>query len=138
MISENKYTEDEKAIIEKSKQYEIAINKGNFNDWLSLWTENGIQLPPNSDINNGKKEIAKAYKPLFADMDFEIKIKTIDKLEVHDKIAFVISHYFLLATPKTGGDKIAIEPDGKAFTVYEKQPDNSWKIKYDCFNSNIK
>lgn len=138
MTSENKYAEDEKALIEKSYQYENAINKGNFNDWLSLWTENGIQLPPNTDFNVGKEEIAKVYEQIFAEMDLEIKIKKIDKLEVHDTIALVVSHYFLRATPKKGGETITIEPDGKALSVYEKQPDKSWKIKYDCFNTNIK
>jgi ketosteroid isomerase-like protein len=40
-------------------------------------------------------------------------------------------------TPKAGGGTIHAMPDGKALTLYERQSDDSWKIVYDCFNSNV-
>jgi len=40
-------------------------------------------------------------------------------------------------TPKAGGETIHAMPDAKALTLYERQPDGSWKIVYDCFNSNL-
>jgi steroid delta-isomerase-like uncharacterized protein len=40
-------------------------------------------------------------------------------------------------TPKAGGETIHAMRDGKALTLYERQSDGSWKIVYDCFNSNV-
>ena len=45
-------------------------------------------------------------------------------------------NYSLKATLKEGGDPLDVMPDGKALTLYERQSDGSWKIVYDCFNSN--
>jgi len=45
--------------------------------------------------------------------------------------------YTLTMTPKAGGETINAMPDGKALTLLERQSDGSWKIVYDCFNSNV-
>jgi hypothetical protein len=40
-------------------------------------------------------------------------------------------------TPKAGGETINAVPDAKDLCLYERQSDGSWKIIYDCNNSNV-
>ena len=45
--------------------------------------------------------------------------------------------YTLAVTPLNSDEKIVVVPNGKALTLYQRQSDNSWKIIYDCVNSNV-
>ena len=76
-------------------------------------------------------------KPGFDAMDLDITINTIEEAKVYGDLALTRCTYTLKMTPKAGGDEIVSEPDGKALTLYERQADGSWKIIYDCFNSNV-
>ena len=46
---------DEEAIKAVLNQYEVTLNNGDFNSWISLWTDNGVQLPPNTPLRIGKE-----------------------------------------------------------------------------------
>ena len=128
---------DEEAIREILHQYEVTLNNGDFDSWISLWTDNGVQLPPNTPLRTGKEKITEKSKPTFEKMNFDIKITSIEEVRVFDNMGLTTCLYHLILTPKDGGEKIVGEPDGKALTIYEKQSDGTWKILYDCFNSNV-
>ena len=128
---------DEEAIKAVLNQYEVTLNNGDFDSWISLWTDNGVQLPPNTPLRTGKAKITEKSKPTFDKMYFDIKITSIDEVRVFGNIGLTTCQYHVTLTPKDGGEKIIGEPDGKALTLYEKQPDGTWKISYDCFNSNV-
>ncbi|MDJ0751883.1 MAG: hypothetical protein QNJ45_00080 [Ardenticatenaceae bacterium] len=55
-----------------------------------------------------------------------------DGVEVLGNQAYSHGTYGYTLTPKEGGDTMRI--DGKFLTVFEKQPDGSWKMLVDCFN----
>ncbi len=128
--------EDIAAIKEVLNQYGVACNNGDFDQWISLWSDNGIQMPPESPPKKGKAEIIDAMKPSFDQMYLEITITSVEEAKVYGNLGLTRCNYTLAVTPKEGGDKIIVMPDGKALTLYERQPDGIWKIAYDCFNSN--
>jgi uncharacterized protein (TIGR02246 family) len=128
---------DVAAVKEVLNQYAVAINTDDFDLWMSLWADDGIQMPPNAPANVGKEQIRGAMKPAFDGMDLEITINSIEEAKVYGDLALTRCTYRLKMTPKAGGEEIAAEPDGKALTLYERQADGSWKIVYDCFNSNV-
>ena len=84
----------------------------------------------------GKEQIRENMKPVFD--QFNLK-STIDILEgkVFGDLGLIRCTSTLDLTPKAGGETIHAMPDGKALTLYERQSDDSWKIVYDCFNSNV-
>lgn len=123
-------------IKEVLNQYGVACNNGDFDQWISLWSDNGIQMPPESPARKGKAEIIDAMKPLFDQMFIEITITSVEEAKVYGNMGLTRCNYNLALTPREGGNKIIVMPDGKALTLYEKQPDGTWKIAYDCFNSN--
>jgi len=127
---------DTAAIKEVLNQYAATVNNGDFDHWMSLWSDNGIQMPPESPPRKGKAEIMDGMKPSFDQMNLEITITSVEEAKVYGDLGLTRCNYTLAVTPKEGGDKINVMPDGKALTLYERQPDGTWKIVYDCFNSN--
>ena len=124
------------AIKEIINQYEVALNTGDFDLWISVWADDGIQMPPDTPAIIGKEQIREGNKPAFDQMNLDIAI-TIKDVKVYGDLGLTRCTYTLTMTPKAGGDTINAVPDGKALTLYERQSDGSWKIVYDCFNSNV-
>jgi uncharacterized protein (TIGR02246 family) len=125
------------AIKDTLNQYAIGCNTGDFERWISLWAEDGKQMPPDSPARIGIDAIRDGMKPVFDDMSLDIVIKSVDDVEVHGDLGLTRCKYTLKLTPKAGGETLNVMPDGKALTLYRKQSDGSWKIVYDCFNSNV-
>ena len=128
---------DSAAIEEVLHQYGEALSSGNFDLWLSLWIENGRQMPPDTPARIGKGQIRKGMRPLFEEMDMTMVISSIEESRIIGDFGLTRCLYNLKGITKSGGEVVQIMPDGKALTLYEKQPDGIWKIAYDCFNSNI-
>jgi len=124
------------AINEVLPQYAIAVNTGDFDLWISLWADDGVQMPPDTPARIGKEQIREAMKPGFDQMNLDITIHSIEETKVYGDLGLTRCTYTLKMTPKAGGETIIAMPDGKALTLYERQSDGSWKIKYDIFNSN--
>jgi len=125
------------AIKDMLTQYANGCNTGDFNLWISLWADNGVQMPPDTPARIGKEQIQEGMKPAFDQMNLDITIHNIEETKVHGDFGLTRCTYTLKLTPKTGGETINAMPDGKALTLFEKQSDGSWKIVYDCFNSNV-
>lgn len=128
--------DDITAINEVLPQYAVAVNTGDFDLWISLWTDDGVQMPPDTPARIGKEQIREAMKPGFDQMNLDITIHSIEETKVYGNLGLTRCTYTLKMTPKAGGETINAMPDGKALTLYERQSDGSWKIKYDIFNSN--
>ena len=125
------------AIKEMLKQYAVITNAGDWDRWISLWADDGVQMPPDDPARVGKEQIREGMGPAFDGMNLDITIHSLEKTKVYGDLGLTRCTYTLKATPKAGGAEIVLEPDGKALTLYERQPDGSWKIVYDCFNSNV-
>ena len=127
--------DDITAINEVLNKYAVGCNTGDFDLWISLWADDGVQLPPDTPVRIGKEQIGEAMKPAFDQMNVDITIH-IEEAKVYGDLGLTRCTYTLKMTPKAGGETINAMPDGKALTLYERQSDGSWKIKYDIFNSN--
>lgn len=103
---------------------------------MSLWDEEGVQMPPNDVMHVGKAAIRKANADLIADRSTSWTF-SIDPQEVilaDAGYATARGVYFLKGKPTNGGDEF--EMDGKFLSILKKQSDGTWLIFRDCFNSN--
>ena len=123
------------AIKEMLNRYALITNAGDWDRWISLWADDGVQMPPDDPARIGKEQIRAGMKPLFDQLNLDIVIHRIEDARIYGDLGFTRCIYTLKATPKAGGETIDVMPEGKALTLYERQPDGSWKIVYDCFNS---
>lgn len=124
------------AVKEVLNQYAVGINSGDLDLWLSLWAEDGTRMPPNAATQLGREQIAEGVGRAFGAMNMAMTVD-IEEARVSGDLGLTRAAYSFRMTPKAGGEEIIVEPDGKALTLYERQPDGSWKIIFDCFNSNV-
>lgn len=125
------------AIKEVFNQYVVAVNTGDFDLWISLWTDDAVQMPPDTPARVGKEQIREAMKPGFDQMNLDMTIHSIDDVKVYGDLGIVRCTYTLKMTPKAGGETINAVPDAKDLSLWERQSDGSWKLIYDCNNSNV-
>ena len=136
-IGEGDVNADMAAIKEVLNQYAVGITSGDFDLWMSLWADDGTQMPPDAPANVGTEKIRQEMKPAFDDMNMNLAIRSIEDAKIFGDLGLTRCVYTLEMTPKAGGETIAAMPEGKALTLYERQSDGSWKIAYDCFNSSV-
>ncbi len=124
------------AIKEMLNQYAVASNAGDIDLWISLWADDGVLMPPSAPAVIGKEQIREAMKLLFEQWTLDVATTSIEDAKVYGDLGLTHYKFTLDMTPKAGGETIHLMRDGKALTLYERQSDGSWKIVYDCFNSN--
>ncbi|MEE9573575.1 MAG: SgcJ/EcaC family oxidoreductase [Candidatus Neomarinimicrobiota bacterium] len=124
------------AIKETLNKLGVAYNTGDFDSWISLWADDGVQMIQDTPARRGKAQIHEAMKPLFDQLIVDINITSIEDVEVHGDLGLIHCNLTFAVTPKAGGETINVMPDGKALVLFERQTDGSWKIVYDCPNSN--
>jgi ketosteroid isomerase-like protein len=127
-------TEADVAAIQKIWEgYTTGVNTGDANLWISLWDENGIRLAPDAPAVHGKAQILPGVQKAFGAFKLKIDIRSEEIVILGDR-AFSSGTFTRKMAPKTGGPESFFE--GKFLTIFKRQPDGSWKIYRDCFNSN--
>jgi uncharacterized protein (TIGR02246 family) len=115
-------------------QYASTLKASDPNGWIALWSDAGVQMPPGFPPVDGTDSIGagtKDFLDAFTVDSFEIHV---DEVQVAGEWAFARGTYSGAYTPKDGSEGFA--EDGKYLTIFQKQPDGSWKIHRDIFNSN--
>ncbi len=124
-------TADQTAIQELWTTYSAAVVAGDSDLWLSLYDEDGIQMPPGVPAR-GKDVLVKVVPKAWA------AVKTtamhINPAEITVAGDWAYSRGVYDADRVVQGKDVHI--DGKFLTILKHQPDGSWKIYRDCFNSN--
>jgi len=124
-------------IKEVLNQYAVGCCNGDLDLWMSLWTNDGTQMPPHAPALIGKEKIREGMKPGFDQMNMELTILSIEDVKIYGDFGLTRCIYTLKMTPKKGGETINVMDPGKALTLYERQAEGNWKIVYDCFNSSV-
>ena len=104
---------------------------------MALWDSAGCRMPPDAPSRVGIDAIRQGMEPAFTNMNLELDLRSIDDASVFGAMGLTRCTYSLGATPKQGGDRVEVMPNGEALTLYKRQSDGSWKIVSDCFNSNV-
>ncbi|MBT6605362.1 hypothetical protein HOB36_09775 [Candidatus Bathyarchaeota archaeon] len=115
--------------------YARHFNSGNIEEWLSLWNRNGVNMMHSVPAIVGIDEIRIEMEPIFRNYTVELTINEILDVIVDHDIGLTRCNY-TLKMKNSKGKRVPGIPDGKTLTIYERQPDGSWEITYDCSNSN--
>lgn len=115
-------------------EYVASLEAGDADRWLAQWAEDGIQMPPGAPPNIGKAMITKRVTGMLEKFAVEMDINT-DEVIVAGDLALARGMYIATFAPKDGSAPMLI--DGKFYTTFKQQPDGSWKIYRDIFNSNV-
>ncbi|MFN2253659.1 MAG: YybH family protein [Candidatus Promineifilaceae bacterium] len=128
-----KQNSDTVLINELLGEYIAAINAGDMDRWIAVWSPEGKQMPPGAPARVGLEEIREGNRPMFDLFNTEMTIYP-DELRILGGHAYGHGNYDYAMTPKEGGR--AISGSGKFLSILMKQKDGSWKFAIDCFNDN--
>jgi len=123
---------DEAAIAEFNRRYVQAINDGDIGALSSLTTEDHIMIGPNRPPLAGKAAniavMTRAVERFRIDETWT-PVETV----VAGDLAYQRGSFTVAATPKAGG--ATSRTSGNFLRIYRRQPDGSWRMTRDMFNS---
>ncbi len=102
--------------------------------FVSYFAEDASGLYPGAGILNGKAAIKTALAPYFADPNFAMTFQSTRMMASKggDMVYSQGTYTMTVTNPKT---KKPMTDKGKYLTIYTKQPDGSWKVVADTYNS---
>lgn len=126
--------ESEAAIKAADLAASAAANTRDADKLASYYTEDTAFMPPNAPLMTGRESARKYFSEMMKPADFSIAWQPtkVEAARTGD-VGYSIGTYHLMFT---GPDGKMIMDDGKYATVWKKQPDGSWKLAVDMFNSN--
>lgn len=106
--------------------------KQDFEGMAELYTEDTVVMPPNHPVIRGKKQMLEFMRafPRVTRAEFEV-----DEIDGYGDIAYVTGRYAMTLEPE--GAPEPVEDRGKYIEIRRKQPDGSWLLSRDIFNSDL-
>ena len=126
-------SDDDVAAIKASTEAFIqAVRSEDVAARAALYTEDAVLMPPNQPMVQGLAAIQTWMEEFPAPTEFNLKAVEIDG---RGDLAFVRGTYSMTIAPE--GTLEPIQDTGKYVEIRRKQPDGSWLIAVDIFNSDL-
>jgi len=128
----NKGIKPERAkLLQTITDFYDAIENADYEKRISLFADDAIMMPNGWFVAKGKDEIAESIRK---GKDAVFRLRDINRLELNisGDLAYTVNEYYY--TYHNKGD----EPDWKKTKnvhIWRKQPDGSWKLQVDIWNS---
>jgi len=118
------------------EQWIAAIETGDVDGVLALYTDDAVRLPPDGPAYSGKEAFEEDSSGAFEQFSFEVvwPVEGTEEIVVAGGWAYHLSEYAMLVTPKEGGE--TMEENGKIIEICQQQPDGSWKLAREIWNRN--
>ena len=119
------YKADVQAILDLEQTVFDAQIAGDFDAWISSFTEDAIVMPPNEPALMNKQAIGQWNAPIFEQFDLHEE-SDYREVEVAGDWGYIRAHWIWTLTPKDGGK--SVQDTGYSIWIVRRQPDGSWKI----------
>ena len=123
---------DEEAIRVLIQEYAAAFSAGDVARLLACYTEDAVRMPPAAPAYTGRAAFEEGFRKKFEQFSYQLTWPA-EEIVMAAGWAFHQRTYISKLTPVAGGE--VIEGSGKAVAILQKQPDNSWKIAREIWNS---
>ena len=111
-----------------------AATARNVDALMAFYTDEMTLMPPNAAMIAGRDNVKKYLTDMMNLPDFSLAWQpTRAEAARSGDIGYSIGTYHVMFTAPDGG---MVMEDGKYTTVWKKQPDGTWKVAVDMFNSN--
>jgi uncharacterized protein (TIGR02246 family) len=121
------------AIDAQLARFTAALERGDTAGLASAYADDAWVMAPGAPLASGRAAIAQMNAGMFSALTISsASIKTSDLILSGD-YAIESGTYSMKMKPKTGN---AFDDVGKYLAVWQKQPDGSWKMIRDIWNSN--
>lgn len=120
------------AIDAQLTRFRDAMLKGDTAGLVSAYTDDAFVLPAGAPIARGRAAIAQSFAGMLAAMPVTAFTLTTTDLLLAGDVAIETGTYQMSMKPKAGK---AFDDVGKYISIWQRQPDGSWKMIRDIFNS---
>ena len=124
---------DERAVRSLIARTAAANNAGDVEEWVSLFDEEAIYMPPGGPAVSGEAELRRVAQSGFSAWKSAIEIEP-EEVIVSGDWAFARTRVTGSVVPRAGGDAVAI--DNKQIVVYRRGTDGRWRIARQITNAN--
>jgi ketosteroid isomerase-like protein len=125
---------DLEALNTLQRQVDAAIIAGDTESYVGLIADDAVLMPPNAPPVIGKNAIRSWNQLMSQRFRFQAYKPVDDEVVVAGRWAFRRATADWTLTPVGGGDPI--QDSGKFIIIYERQPNRSWRVARDIWNSN--
>ena len=122
--------DDKKGIQAVTDRWLAAMRKGDTAGVATTYTEDATLFPPNAPVVHGRAGIAHFLGQFPKITSFDISLNEVDG---HGNLAYTRGTYEVKLVPP--GAKSPIKDTGKFMEVRRKEPDGSWLVLRDIWNS---
>ena len=126
--------EADAAAVRSAIDEETAALNANDGSIVDLGTEDAVVMYAGEPAAIGK-EASRARQQAFRDQFTYEETRSVDEVVISGDWAFVRWAGTGTVTPKDGGEPSVF--DRKGITIFQRQPDNSWKMARVIWNSNL-
>jgi ketosteroid isomerase-like protein len=109
-----------------------AVNSSDAAGCSAVWAADGVLMPPHHPAVAGHPAIVQYFRNLFSRSKFRFTF-TSSQIHVAGDTALQHVTYTVIIWPRDDGPPI--EDVGKGLHVYERQPNGSWQLTHDIWNS---
>jgi uncharacterized protein (TIGR02246 family) len=121
-------------IEETNAQFMAAVNRGDTSTVASLYTEDAIVLPPNTETVRGRDGAKALFDGMIQQMGLPtLTLTTTEVTEVGDT-AYEVGSYTMKLQP--AGAPVAND-SGKYVVIWKRQTDGAWKLAVDIWNTDL-
>ncbi|HET6447428.1 MAG TPA: SgcJ/EcaC family oxidoreductase [candidate division Zixibacteria bacterium] len=121
-------------IYELWNEYAAFCHAGDLERWMTLWTDEGLQLAPDEPPRIRKEQIRAGMQPGFDHFIMSSMVINTEEVRILGAQAYSHGTYTFDVMSKDGGETQSLS--GKFLDILEKQADSSWRIAIDCHNYN--
>jgi ketosteroid isomerase-like protein len=125
--------EDVAAIESTVASFVRSLLANDLAEWAALHTEDAVTLPPNQPAVKGRADIQNWVSA------FSLTDLTATPLEIdgRDGLAYSRNTYSYSGTLTAQGTSVPVTDSGKGMFLLRKQPDGSWLIAVNVWNSDL-
>jgi len=127
----------DKQMIEELHKKDVAASKArDLATLVSLWTDDGVALPPGEDPIIGKEAIQLwLQRDLEQERDYQITeyVHNFEEIEILGEWAFEWGTLSGAVEPVAGGPPMRMT--GKLLRILKRQPDGTWKVARSMWNN---
>jgi len=125
----------ERAAIAKTTAHLLeAVNASDVDGVMSLWADDGVLMPPNHPSVHGREAIEMYFRNIFRRATFRFQFTSSD-IQIAD--AVVLERVTYTVETWLAGSGPPLTDRGKGLHVYNRQPNGSWKLAMDIWNSDL-
>jgi uncharacterized protein (TIGR02246 family) len=122
-----------KVVDEGTARWMEAYNKGDAAGVAALYTNDATVLPPNSEMAQGRQAIQDLWSSIMQMGFKDVKLTTVKVGGSGDTI-YEIGKYTGMVQP---AGSAGIADSGKYVVVMKRQPDGTWKLAVDIWNTSM-